>query len=418
MEKRLTGFENKIIRIDVLSVLFILFFCIYYGHASLYVNILNITLDLKPLVFIVLVCFSLFSFLVDFLRKNLYLKQYSFFLWYIGFFLYCFVSILWTLNLDLSMEMLNGMLITAAALFSVTYYVNSESRFLRIIKIQLFSFCYMALRLIVLLPEKHLFGRGLNKFYMVEIIGVHYNVLAFFMSLGIVMAVFLYLRLKTRLILIIVPFFYYMIFLGGSRQGIIVPIASLLFLYMLFKGIKQSYKTIIILCVVVGLYVLYINSDLPGASQMLSLVNGFLGGTVETSFNERVLFRRMAVDMFTQRPVFGWGINSFKAHLGNINYFKLSYSCHNNYLEILMCLGVVGFLIYYSMYFKLLVQAFKRVIFKNIFVLFSITICFMLLLLELNEALFYHPLGLTSAIALFHAYYALKISNQKPEENR
>lgn len=52
--------------------------------------------------------------------------------------------------------------------------------------------------------------------------------------------------------------------------------------------------------------------------------------------------------MFSQKPILGWGWNAF-AILAGYGYY-----CHNNYLEIMVSMGIVGFLIYYAMPMTLL----------------------------------------------------------------
>jgi len=274
------------------------------------------------------------------------------------------------------------------------------------------------MRLIIFIPEWHVFGRGRNLRFIEEITGSHYNALAIYLTFGIILAAFLYLETKQRRYLLIIPFFYYVTFLGGSRQGAVIPIAGLFVMYALVKGFRQVYKTIIALVLIVVLLIFFINSDLPGARAMLSLVNGFLGETGEVSFNERTLLREMAASMFFQKPVFGWGVNSFKAYLGHISIYLLPYSSHNTYLEILACLGVAGFIIYYSMHVRIIIQAVRRYSTKNLYAVFTLSMLFSVLLLEYGESLFHGRYGLASATALFCAFYSLKLSNQKPEENR
>ncbi|MDR2559178.1 MAG: O-antigen ligase family protein [Oscillospiraceae bacterium] len=225
------------------------------------------------------------------------------------------------------------------------------------------------------------------------------------------------MKTKSRLAFILIPFFYYVILLGGSRTGMIVPIAGLFVMYALAKGIKQVHKIIIALAVIIILFLLYVNSNLPGADRISSLLNGFFNETSEVSFNERAMFRELAASMFVQKPIFGWGISSFTIYLLNINYRThiFFYSSHNTYLEILACLGIVGFIIYYSMYLRILFRAFKNSVSKNVNIVFSLVVCFTLLMLEYGEVLFYTARGFTSATILFYAFYALKIY---PEESK
>jgi O-antigen ligase len=322
----------------------------------------------------------------------------------------------WAPDSSISAEAVESLLNSFAMLFVVVCYVSSEAKFFRIINIQLSAFCYMAVRLIIFMPERWLFGRGRSRLFIENIIGIHYNGLAFFLTLGIILAAFLYLKTKSRFAMVLIPFFLYVIFLGGSRQGVIISVAGLLAMYALRKGIKQIYKTVITLAAIIIVFLFYINSDLPGAERILSLINGFFGGTAETSFNERALFRKWATAEFLQRPFFGWGVSSFKYYLISINYFRIHNHSHNTYTELLFCLGITGFVMYYSIYLRILIQAVKNLSAENLYAILSIIIIFVMLVFGYGEVLFYQARGPTAALALFYAFYALKLYNEQPKE--
>lgn len=62
---------------------------------------------------------------------------------------------------------------------------------------------------------------------------------------------------------------------------------------------------------------------------------------------------QLGLRRWTERPLCGYGFDSFKyynrAMTGNFYY------AHNNYVELLYDLGLTGFVVYYSFYFKLLI---------------------------------------------------------------
>ena len=66
----------------------------------------------------------------------------------------------------------------------------------------------------------------------------------------------------------------------------------------------------------------------------------------------------LALAMFTLSPIWGNGYAYFITHSG-LNISTQSYSAHNNYLEILVNYGAVGFVIYYSVIIYILVLLYK-----------------------------------------------------------
>lgn len=51
---------------------------------------------------------------------------------------------------------------------------------------------------------------------------------------------------------------------------------------------------------------------------------------------------KKAIQMFWEKPIFGWGIGAFAKYSG------YGYYCHNNYMELLVSGGIIGFIIYYG----------------------------------------------------------------------
>lgn len=135
----------------------------------------------------------------------------------------------------------------------------------------------------------------------------------------------------------------YMIVLSGGRK-------FLLFFIVFFYGLllmrsKATLPKIIIVsiiaAIVVGVgYYLIMNVE--------SLYNGigyrFDGlGTAEGAegVDDQEAHMRRGIEMFLEKPIFGWGFNAFKDISGFRQY------AHSNYVEILADFGIIGIIIYY-----------------------------------------------------------------------
>ena len=139
--------------------------------------------------------------------------------------------------------------------------------------------------------------------------------------------------------------------LSASRKGILMlVIGYALFLIFQARGKKMVRNLVIIavLAVVASIAVMKIDFlyDLVG-SRMEAMVNSFLGKDGDYSMNERAFFTDYALGMMGDHPIFGGGTNCFVTEMRRIEYKNIAY-CHNNYLELLVTLGVVGLVLYYN----------------------------------------------------------------------
>jgi O-antigen ligase len=92
-----------------------------------------------------------------------------------------------------------------------------------------------------------------------------------------------------------------------------------------------------------------------------ALEPGDVGLTADGSVNERVWMMRRAIELWSDHPILGMGIDSFRSAQDADHFFATSvggYS-HSNYFELLVGTGLVGVLLYASIYFLLLSKLFS-----------------------------------------------------------
>lgn len=145
-----------------------------------------------------------------------------------------------------------------------------------------------------------------------------------------------------------------LIFSTGSRKGFIVgsvltvPAAVTLarhnkrfFIYCLF-ALFFMISFIIINADILTAYISQINV-ITRLEEFSDFINGGIG---DTSTKWRHYYIEEGLKTFYKNPIIGIGIDNFKEVSG------ISYS-HNNYVEMLATLGLLGFILYYSIYFYL-----------------------------------------------------------------
>lgn len=157
------------------------------------------------------------------------------------------------------------------------------------------------------------------------------------------------------------------ILLTGARRAII-GIVLVFVSYMWIYGKGHRFRNAVIAAgllyaiieVLVNVDVLY---DIAGQRMAKLLYNmGIIDAhgmdTYDYSSEVRGEMIPIAIMMFTISPIIGNGYAYFITHSG-LNIMTQSYSTHNNYLEILVNYGLIGFLLYYSVIMYILFYLFK-----------------------------------------------------------
>ena len=165
----------------------------------------------------------------------------------------------------------------------------------------------------------------------------------------------------------------------ASKKGLLLIV--LYFLGKIYSNKKSSLRTKN--TTVVGFLLLLVFNFVP--SEFLKEIsdnaffrfNSFLEqiesnnsvGLNTGSTSERIFFIEKAIDGFFDSPLYGHGFRSFEA--------KFTLYSHNNYLELLYSIGIIGFFLYYSIYLKLCMMAFKADAKTKFLLIFSIlSLCF------------------------------------------
>lgn len=163
----------------------------------------------------------------------------------------------------------------------------------------------------------------------------------------------------------------YTIFLTQSKKGLIFSfLIILLFLLLRFSIKKIAITSIICICVIylvtqLGFFSSVIENSLTRFSNMLAALQG-----METSHGNstqvRLEYINAGLEGFYERPVLGHGFDSF-------NYYNRGYS-HNNLVELLFCMGIIGTIIFYTIHMSLLTKIIRHKLPKSLFALLIIIV--------------------------------------------
>ena len=95
-----------------------------------------------------------------------------------------------------------------------------------------------------------------------------------------------------------------------------------------------------------------------------SMINGILdnGGNVDESVKVRMNFIEYGKILFLKKPIFGYGIANYREVLPSVKTFGVTdMYAHNNYIELAVDLGIVGIIVYYSIYVYMFIYGIKRI---------------------------------------------------------
>lgn len=323
--------------------------------ASRFPALTQITLKgVIPLLFIVCIFDSGFS--SKFQNRGLLL--------YTIFFCWACISIFYTVNMPLTMEYLQAMLGNLIIWFIVVSVImHSRDIFSYMIPLLLIFIIHGYFGMVIQ-PEvinDRIVGRAQG-------ITSNPNQLGFIMWYGIVIGSLILLTSRKLLINIIVlavmAFFLILLFNSGSRKSLA---ATLIFLVLAgFLFMKDRNLTVMILIVFISFIAFNFGYD-------YILENTAVGArltadNIEGGANVRLNIIEEGIEFFKYSPVVGIGLGSFSS------YNSDGYVAHNDYIEVIASMGLVGFLLYMGIFydfFKNLIFIYNKKILPNYFIIAS-----------------------------------------------
>lgn len=141
-------------------------------------------------------------------------------------------------------------------------------------------------------------------------------------------------------------------FSSGSKKVAFLLLIGLLFLILSKHGIRKLLK--VIFYSTVSLLVGWVFINLPVFSTILKRLESYLSVSGNSSDNLRAELIRYGLELFAENPLFGYGLNNYR-----LFHWSGVYS-HNNYIEVLVSLGIVGFIVYYLIFVKSITALFRK----------------------------------------------------------
>ena len=327
------------------------------GDIFLYLLVISIfcfdgDASLNSLVYISAVLFM--GYMVIYLLQNRFLNVYYFLSW-LPFMVVCFLSCIWSIDYGASQSRCFTLLLNYILFGLMFVYVNDFNGVETLtngiaIAGGIFAvyivFAYGGIAsFISIMSSTNSVGRIGDEVAHISRIGQSLSI-ACILTFNLAFECkekkrrFIYLFLMMIEILVILA--------SQSRTSLAVAvIGSLISLIFQMRYKSSQHWIVAVICLITFIFIL---SQFVDLSLLLGRWEGiadiFRDGTGDASANARIGMLSEGWERFIEKPILGWGINSS----GLISSYRTYF--HNNYIEILATVGLIGLISFYYVYIK------------------------------------------------------------------
>lgn len=281
----------------------------------------------------------------------LVIKEYG--KYYIIYLIWVLLSVLWTYEqIDINTILL--MMINAVIILQLPYYIENKKTLQLIFQMILFSAAILSIYIVSYVGISHLTESRLDVGF------INSNTFGTLLSYTVLFSIYLGDEKNWLYRLYIIPAAGLML-ISGSKSGLLVS-AVMIMTYFWFSRRKNTYALIkSFLIVAAGLLILlWIVMQTDWAYEIIGkrlaelwmqICSGF---SVQkradlTAYSDSTAVRFdmiiMGIGFFLSRPVTGYGVDNFQYLYGPLREYY-TYA-HNNYIETMVDLGTVGFILFY-----------------------------------------------------------------------
>lgn len=267
-------------------------------------------------------------------------------------------SIRWSHNKQLSIDMSKTILINLITIYCFIYLINFNKKRIELVLKAIIIFP-------ILLEMRAVYYGGIFVYLNSRISGtISANTIG--MCSAFAASITLYYIMKKQHTMIYMSLFtinVIILLLSSSRKAILcllIPIGIVYVFNNKNRLLNIMLKSIIIVILAIALYYLIINIDFlynTVGHRMESLINGIFGDSyiVDASAKTRMNLINWGIGWFKENKWIGYGIDNFRAVLtATHSDYPLSYYAHNNYVELLVDVGLIGTMLYYFTYARIL----------------------------------------------------------------
>lgn len=270
------------------------------------------------------------------------------------FFCWVAVSRKWAYVQRPNAGILDAMVRILPIMVSIAFYIDSREKVNRMLDIVVVSTTYFA---IVYLATSPISTYGTTS--MRGITEQHRNFSAYLAAIAIIIAFNLFRQTRKRKYEFCISVCSLLVLFSGSR-GALASLGVMIVLYALFQDSwskRTKFILIGVLLAIIGFYLLMTNDFLYNmyGERILAIFS-----KRDQSAEDRSYYIELALEMFYQKPICGWGMDNFSYYLNAIGGYGREVYSHCNYAEILSCYGIIGFILFYWPYFRSIAKLWKK----------------------------------------------------------
>lgn len=296
--------------------------------------------------------------------KEKKIRLYKYFLPLILFCLFAILSIKWACNKALSLEMSKTLVINVITIYCFFYLVNFNKKRIDLVLKSIMIFP-------ILLELRAIYYGGIFGYLNSRISGtISGNTVGMCSAFGASIALYYILKKnKTSLYITLFITNIMILILSSSRKAILcllIPVGVLYVFNNKNRLLNIIFKLIVLSIITIGVYYLIINIEFlynTIGHRMESLINGLIGNgdNIDASAKTRMNLITWGLEWFKENKWIGYGVDNYRVMLTTTHPdYPISYYAHNNYVELLVDLGIVGTVLYYFNYIKIIFIGFIK----------------------------------------------------------
>lgn len=284
------------------------------------------------------------------------LKINFFVIWSIGFIIICFSSLLWSIDGSVTQNLSLVLMKNAIPGLMILVFIKNKEDFDYVIR------CMMYAGAVSVFYILYLQGITVGERFGSDVANA--NQVGVYLAISLLSAIYIFMKTGKKNYLWFVGIIGMGALLTGSRKVVMFGLIGLFIL--LLNGnrgnkIKKVFIFTMILFVVyytiLNIPILYQSLGVRVESFISDIVSGGNGQNIDASMVGRRQFIENGLLFFKNQPIFGYGLGTF----GGVNsaYGGVNTYAHNNYIELMVGIGLIGLISYYLIHFYLILNTLR-----------------------------------------------------------
>lgn len=313
------------------------------------------------------IAFYVISFVyILFSYKKIHINMFV--IWNVFFLIISLLATVNSLDPTLSGIDLRNIIRLAVTGNSLVFYIDSNKKLTNTLKIIMFAGLALLIYLLIVTPLSQLTSGRLGGYEY----GLNANEVGLSLTISAIISTHFWMIEKKYNYILMVLLLGMAVFLTGSRKSIFILLAGVIgVFYLNSDNLSKKIKTTVITILVVFVAFLLIYNvpflyEITGKriETLLDLIFGMGSGDVSTRIRSDMI--NQGITLFLDKPLAGYGLRAYEVLSVYGTY------AHNNFIELLVGVGLIGTLHYYFMYMYLFYYFIKFRIDKSTIPLFVI----------------------------------------------